>query len=64
MSSLCGEIVFSIRYQFLSVVHCLQVLLFPFIGLVLLLQVRFNRLVLGIEVAHVLRSEDKSALTS
>lgn len=44
-------------YQFLSVLHRLQVLLLPFLGLVLLLQVGLNGLVLGIEVTHVLQTQ-------
>lgn len=44
-------------YQLLSVLHGLQVLLLPFIGLVLLLQVGLNWLVLGIEVTHVLQTQ-------
>lgn len=44
-------------YQFLSVLHGLQVLLLPFLGLVLLLQVGLNGLVLGIEVTHVLQTQ-------
>lgn len=44
-------------YQFLSVLYRLQVLLLAFIGLVPLLQVRLNRLVLSIEVTHVLQTQ-------
>lgn len=44
-------------YQFLPVLHRLQVLLLPFVGLVLLLQVGLDRLVLGVEVTHVLPTQ-------
>lgn len=44
-------------YQFLPVLHRLQVLLLPFLWLVLLLQVGLDRLVLGIEVTHVLQRQ-------
>lgn len=46
-----------LRYQFLSVLDALQVLLLPLFGLVLLLQVRLDGLVLRVEVAHVLRRQ-------
>ena len=42
-------------YQFLSVLHRLQVLLLPLLCPILPLQVGFNRLVLGVEVTHVLQ---------
>lgn len=44
-------------YQFLSVLHGLQVLLLPFVGLILLLQVGLDGLVLGVEVTHVLQRQ-------
>lgn len=43
-------------YQLLPVLHRLQVLLLPFLGLILLLQVGFDGLVLGVEVTHVLQT--------
>lgn len=39
------------QYQFLSIFYGLQILLFAFLGLILLLQIRLNGLVLSIEVA-------------
>lgn len=44
-------------YQLLPVLHRLQVLLLPFLGLILLLQVGFDGLVLGVEVTHVLQTQ-------
>lgn len=46
----------TVTYQFLPVVHRLQVLLLPFLGLVLLLQVGLDGLVLCVEVTHVLQN--------
>lgn len=54
----------TVTYQFLPVLHWLQVLLLPFFGLVLLLQVGLNRLVLCIEVTHVLENRTCHTSTS
>lgn len=51
-------------YQFLSVLHGLLVLLLPFIGFILLLQVGLNRLVLGVKVTHVLQTQTISFRTT
>ncbi len=53
----CFTKVKTVLYQFLSVLHSLQVLLLPFLRLILLLQVGFNRLVLCVEVTHVLQTQ-------
>lgn len=42
-------------YQLLPVLHALQVLLLPLLGLVLLLQERLDGFILSVEVAHVLQ---------
>lgn len=42
------------NYQLLSVLHRLEILLLPFLTLILLLQVGLDGFVLCIEVAHIL----------
>lgn len=45
----------SFNYQLLSVLHRLEILLLPFLSLILLLQVGLDGFVLCIEVAHILQ---------
>lgn len=45
---------YEVLYQFLSVVHTLQVLLLPLPTLILPLQIRLNGLILSVKIIHVL----------